>query len=950
MRLTVSRTASRRGFMAMRFHWSNIRRLALLTIGLILSLTALDARAEGDLNAARELWLKGAYGEALEALGQLDAKDPLVASAKALCHESQGEYAEALAIVSAAIESQSEPTKLLTQAARLNRLTGRYDEAIALADRAVAARDDYLPGRWEQILAFTAKGRHDEVAPKLEYFIDYYNEKQPTDAETLYYVALGAAEYARRSKLADEFDFILNTLLVDSAAAEELYWPAHWLAGDILLEKYNKAEAVPALQKALKINPSATEALVSLGQSALREWDFPNGYNFAKQALDVNPNSVDAHCLMADLLILDEQVDEAAKSVAKALEVNPASEEALGRLAACHILQQRGEDARTVEANALAINPKPGVFYCRLGQLLEMRRQFEAAEIALRKAIEAAPHLADPRNELGMLYMRVGREEDARKVFAEAFEIDPFHVRVANMKKVLRHLEDYQVLKSPHYELWVSGDQDGLLGPYMLEHLEATHAELCKRFGYEPKGLTKIQIMKSHQWFSARVVGLPSIGTVGACTGDVVALASPQSLQKSYNWARVLTHEVTHVITLQQTGYRIPHWYTEALAVMSEGYPRPEDWNDTLVDRVEKDDLLNLDTINHAFVRPKTPLDWQMAYCQAQLYAEYMLARFGDDALAKLLDAYGKGMPTEIAIRAVFGVSKEDFEEGYRKHLDELVKSLGTARTQKERSLAEVERAYEADPENPDLAAELAVHYLRRKNTKRARSLAEEALAKVEKHPVASYVLARMEFSIGKTKEALEYCEPALEAHPGHELLIDLLAAIRVEEKNYAEAARLYQVAHDKQPYRKKWVEGLAKMYLKLDDEEKLEPVLETLSSMDPDNALVRQKLAQIAMGRKDWKRAADWARRTMHITVKPPEVHRILAQASFELGDFPTAVREYEVIEQLAPDSLVDAIALAKAYQSAGEREKAAEQVRKLKERAPDNEEVDRLADELDK
>jgi len=74
----------------------------------------------------------------------------------------------------------------------------------------------------------------------------------------------------------------------------------------------------------------------------------------------------------------------------------------------------------------------------------------------------------------------------------------------------------------------------------MSEFLESKHDELCKRFGYRPKERTKIEILVDHPWFSARVVGLPSIGTVGACTGNVVALASPRSLQSPYNWARVL--------------------------------------------------------------------------------------------------------------------------------------------------------------------------------------------------------------------------------------------------------------------------------------------------------------------------------------------------------------------------------------------------------------------------
>ena len=105
------------------------------------------------------------------------------------------------------------------------------------------------------------------------------------------------------------------------------------------------------------------------------------------------------------------------------------------------------------------------------------------------------------------------------------------------------------------------------------------------------------------------------------------------------------------MITLQQTEFNIPHWYTEALAVESEGYPRPQEWNKLLLDRVPGRKLLNLDTINLGFIRPNEPDDRQMAYCQAQLYARYMVKRFGDDALIKMLMAYRRGLTTDRAIR-----------------------------------------------------------------------------------------------------------------------------------------------------------------------------------------------------------------------------------------------------------------------------------------------------------
>src|SRR5206468_11744455 len=131
---------------------------------------------------------------------------------------------------------------------------------------------------------------------------------------------------------------------------------------------------------------------------------------------------------------------------------------------------------------------------------------------------------------------------------------------------------------------------------YMSVCCETVCPERPTRSGYSPPGLTKAEIMTTHQWCSARTIGLPFVPTVGACTGTVVALASPRTTGKPFNWARVLKHELVHVITLQQTQFNIPHWYTEALAVQSEGYPRPQEWNKMLLERVPaRKSLLNLD-------------------------------------------------------------------------------------------------------------------------------------------------------------------------------------------------------------------------------------------------------------------------------------------------------------------------------------------------------------------
>src|SRR5262249_44279808 len=161
-------------------------------------------------------------------------------------------------------------------------------------------------------------------------------------------------------------------------------------------------------------------------------------------------------------------------------------------------------------------------------------------------------------------------------------------------------------------------------------------------------------------------VALPDLHTIGACTGRMMALVSPRGkgVRQPFNWARVLRHELVHIVNLEQTHFQVPHWFTEGLAVSNEGFPRPQEWNRLLLERVSAGDLMNLDNVDLGFIRPRSPLDWHMAYCQSQLYVEFMVQKYGPASVGALLAAYRDGLDTDAAIAKVCKVSKEEFEKG----------------------------------------------------------------------------------------------------------------------------------------------------------------------------------------------------------------------------------------------------------------------------------------------
>ena len=102
-----------------------------------------------------------------------------------------------------------------------------------------------------------------------------------------------------------------------------------------------------------------------------------------------------------------------------------------------------------------------------------------------------------------------------------------------------------------------------------------------------PKGPILIEVFNKHEMFSGRVVALPDLHTIGACTGRMFAMVSPNGTRDGrkmapFNWARVLRHEMVHIFNLEQTHFLVPHWLTEGLAVNNEGFPRPQPWNTLL--------------------------------------------------------------------------------------------------------------------------------------------------------------------------------------------------------------------------------------------------------------------------------------------------------------------------------------------------------------------------------
>jgi len=904
---------------------------------------------------ARKLMLAGKYAEALEAY-EAGAKDhPVIAAlGQARCLIETGRRDEAEAVLSAALIEQPKSASLHAACAQHYFDGGDYATAQQHADAAVALDEKSRLARWVQAELLRTAGKLEEADAAYEWFVDDYNATDDfTDPDDLRLIGLGAAQYARWNRLSDQFGFLVNELFPSALELDKNYWPAKLESGRLFLEKYNEAEASRDLKAALVMNPQSAEVHAALAELAVQNFELESARRLVDRALELCPDYLPALRVSADIHLANFDADGAVAILESALKLNPVDESTLGRLAGAYAVVDGWSDAaeqsprfKKIVAEVNDRNPHAGDFYLALARSFDHTRRFPAAAQYYREATARMPQLTTPRGELGMMLMRLGDEVEARKLLDESFEIDPFNVRVSNMRKVLDVLSEYAVLETPHFVIKFDRVQDEILARYAAKYLEdEVYPELTKAFGFEPEGKSLFEIFNrsrntnGHGWFSARMVGLPYVGTVGACAGKMVALASPNDMDEKFNWARVLKHEFVHVLNLQQSRFNSPHWYTEALAVESEGGVRPAEWNKLLAERVPKGQMFNLDTINLGFVRPKTSLNWQMAYCQAQLYAQYMKKTYGDDATAKLLAAYRDNLPTAAALKRSFDVEQADFERGYLDFVRNIAKDLSSSAAVDEISFSQLVRTRKEKPDDVDAAAQLARAHLDREQYAEARKLVDEVLKKSPRHATAAYVRARLHLVVGEETEAATVLAKGLDREKPEANLLALSASLKYQAGEHDEAEALYALGQKHFPYDPKWGKALAKIYLVTKNEAKLSTALESLASADADDGVVRKKLAQMALAADDFAKARHWAKESIYCDVMDADAHRMLAQAEEGLKQPAEALFQYETLIKLEPKDAESWAGLIRSARALDKDELADKAAIRLKQIDPDHE-----------
>lgn len=359
---------------------------------------------------------------------ELDDENVLAMGSLGAVYVDTQRPAEAEAVLSRALERVPDYAFGRNQRARARQALGRWDDALADAERAVAVEPENPSYSLLKAEILQALGRNDEALAVLDRAVDL----NPDGAQAIY--RRGLLRKARREP---------ELALADLARAEELdpkgvQFSAFFQNRALLLEDLARyPEAIAAWDRSMALEPDNPRLVAMRGDSYRLLGielgaDTPEGAEALNQALTdldhtlaAEPDYAFAQGVRGGVLVILGRPQEGLEALERAMELDPDNRYALDQRVSVLRRQDRGDEALAVLDAVLDRSPEDGNALRKKGELLRMLGRFEAALAPLRQALEVNPDDTIALGSLGSVTLELGRTEEAREALDRALDLDP---------------------------------------------------------------------------------------------------------------------------------------------------------------------------------------------------------------------------------------------------------------------------------------------------------------------------------------------------------------------------------------------------------------------------------------------------------------------------------------------------------------------------------------------
>ncbi len=891
----------------------------------IAAVCALAAPARADLRAGDDKFLHGDYADAIAAYRAVKGKD----APRAQLHLGRvllatGDLAGAQTAAEAAARS---PDKALAAEAKvlgaeIDRATGRYADARTVLEELVKKDPKQLRARMELGLVYRATGQRALAAQVWNGFFDDHDagKLDETKPDALLYLAI-AARYL------EDFHGASDTLQ-DAVAKDPNLLEANLEWGQLLLDKYNAADAETSFDEVLKIDPHNPDAHAGMARVKLEQnYDAKGAEEHIDKTLAANSNHAGALLIRAEMQIDNAEYASARKTVDRLLAVNPQSAPAHTLLATIAWLRDDKPGYQAEEKKVFAIDPGDAPFYHTIADFAVKEHRYREAIALEEQALKIDPKYDVALAAIGTGYLRLGDEANGLKYLRDAAKRDSFNVRTYNILNLFEETipKKYETFVPAQpkgtFRFRVPKDERVEIERYVPRTLARAFADMVKRYGFTPQLPVTIEMFNDPDQYSVRTIGLPNLGALGVCFGQVITAVSPSN--GNVNWGMILWHELGHVFAIQLSSSRVPRWFTEGLSEYETLVARPE-WkrendNDVWM-AYSAGKLPSVVELNSRFLRAKDIQDMVVAYHMSSMTVEFIARRWGFPKIVEALKLYGKGKDTAQVLPAVTGLPIPDFDAEFSKYLDQrLAVYKGTFKVQLSEytDLTALEKAA-AKTDDAEAQANLALGYLIAENGDKAMAAAQAALKLDAKNKKALWAEAEVLGARGDTDGARAKFEALVAAGgDGYDARLHL-GKIALAKDDLKEAQVQLERAKKLDPERSEPYAILADRFFKANRDDEALRELERYAYIEQMEYAPVKKLVDKYTVRRNWAKVREFGEMALFINPYDADLHVDLGDAYAATGALDQALWEYDSALKAEPALRRPAVAqlgMARAY-----------------------------------
>lgn len=495
--------------------------------------------------------------------------------------------------------------------------------------------------------------------------------KRPQDRTAQDWVSLGQAALA----LGADAKKVIEQYFTVAQKKDPKLEAAYLAEGFLALTKDDDARAADVFRAGLKAHGETALLRTGLAQafaSSDREKQMEN----IARALELNPLQAEAYLMQAEMLIGAEKFMDAEAAIQKVLDVRENCPEAWALRAAVALLSAAGEGkvraARERGLQRWAQNPEVDHI---LGRVISRAYRFAEGQAHQRQALAFDPKFLPAKVQLCHDLLRLGEEEEAWKLAAEIRDRDGYNIQAHNIGLLEAQMKGYVTQSYDDFILKMPKRDWPIYGERALTVLREAKSVLAAKYGLELKRPVLVEFFGAQQDFAIRTFGsLGGQGLLGVCFGTVITMNSPGGLAHGRNnWEATLWHEFCHVVTLTLTRNKMPRWLSEGISVHEEALQNPA-WGMNMNAEfrqmiLDEEAITPIGELTSAFLNAKDEDHLMFAYFQSSRVVAWLLERFGQDSIQRILKDLAEGKRINEALAAhteELGKLEKEFEKHFK--------------------------------------------------------------------------------------------------------------------------------------------------------------------------------------------------------------------------------------------------------------------------------------------